>query len=165
MPYGIPWNDVETIYPCVKCGYETLLYTPFCANCGIEQPTEERKQAIGCARHVTSKREPDEIQASLDEFNGFAVRLWSYGVSHCELQLHFYKTGKHRMILMCASSDEVHLPTSAWAADLELIVKAGKYGDEYIVRDRKLGHYVRCGMVVAYFGFDSSFCGDGICPW
>ena len=165
MPYGIPWNEIETIYPCTKCGYESFLYTPFCANCGAEQPTEARKQAIGCSRPVTAKREPSEIQSALDEFNGFAVRLWSYGVSHAELQLHFYKTGDHRMLLMCADTDQISLNTYAWVADLELTVNPGDYGDRYTIRDRKLDYFVECGMIVAYFGFDSSFCGDGICPW
>ena len=165
MPYGIPWTDAEAIYSCVKCGYEEHYWTPFCCSCGAEQPSENRAHAIGSARKVTRTREPDEIQTALDDFNGFAVRLWSYGVSHCELQLHFYKTGKHRMILMCGGTDDMHLPTSAWKADLELVVEPGEYGDVHVVRDRQLGHFVQCRFTIAYLGFDSSFCGDGICEW
>ena len=175
LPYGIPWPEQDyVVYRCVICNIETDTgYTPFCPCCGAKQPKQERKDLAGFSRLVRRFHEIAEVQAALDEFRGFSARLWMYCVSHAELQIVFYKTGGERMLLLCVSTNELNLSTSAWKPDLELEevsesmeVTWGTYVKrEVVVRDRASAQFVRCNSVVAYVGYDHSFSGDGLCKW
>lgn len=122
MPYESPWPEEDyAVYRCTKCDWKCHDgYTPFCPWCGEKQPTQKRKDAVGLSSLVRRCHKIDEVQAALDEFRGFAARLWMYSVSHGELQIVFYRTGGERMLLLCVGAEELNLSKWAWPRDLVL---------------------------------------------
>lgn len=173
MPYGIPWPEEDyVVYKCVGCGCESDgEYTPFCPWCGEKQPKQRFKDAVGLSRLVRRCHEIEDVQAALNEFRDFAARLWRYSVSHCELQIVFYKTGGERMLLLCSGAEDIHISTSAWKPDLvvkketsdKTLQSETSFKPKTVVQDRNCNYLIRCDSVIAYIGYDSSFCGDGLC--
>ncbi|WP_425396192.1 hypothetical protein [Aeoliella sp.] len=162
MPLDTPWDD--GIYRCVKCNSTEFKYYPFCGFCGAKQPSKARSQALGYTQSLTTIGGLQELATAIAGFNGFAVRLWEYCVTHRRLRLHFYRTGDNKMVLTCSGTSEIHLSTVAWVPDLDIRVETIEDKTTYFVYDRTHEYFIRSEDIVAHLGVDSAFLGDGLCP-
>ena len=158
MPYGFPFNP--RTFRCVYCRSEHLGYKPYCGNCGREQPDRDRVILLGYGPPQTLDsrwiHDNGEIKAQLAHSRGFPVRLWTYGVSHCELTLHIYDAEKDAaFIVMCGGTDMIRVGTHAWKSDLQLVQRV----DGMTLLDKRADVEIHCRLVRIFFGLESPFCG------
>lgn len=123
-------------------------------------------------REIRNVSEVSEINRQLELFRGCAAKFWFFSVSHCMLEIHLYRTGGHKAILLCVGTDLIRCSSHTWKCDLAVIPIPNPRGyvDNYYceffaVRDSAADVEFTCSIPVLYLGFDSPFSGDGLCPW
>jgi hypothetical protein len=165
VPYGIPWGPIEA-YICTSCGREHVRYEyrPICGFCGAKQPEEQEARAQGLAVFVPTygkRRTSDipEINAFLQSNKGAPIRLWSYVVSHCELELRLRHSGGPNnpetpwlnTVIYCSGTDAIQVPTSEWPCGLIVESRDGPDGPICVLTDSNTDVRIECGSVALYF--------------
>ncbi len=171
MPYGIPWDYPSTIlyFQCPKC-YRAIdqEYRPYCSNCGMQQPPEPELEAGGRIirknHKLAVRRISDlaEMNSFLIETKGRPVGLWSYCVSHSELEIRLCHSGGPNLsgewlntAIYCSGAEVVRFDSLRWDANISLRTTPSGYSrEDIILEDADAGVHVRCGAVKLYVGVE-----------
>jgi hypothetical protein len=158
MPYGMPWN-IDAII-CSSCGTESLHPTSYCAHCGARVELESEASKDNIRSPITQL---DDVRKALIKLGGNPVRLWNYSVSHCELQLRVYPPTqddqKNNVVIMCADTRLIRVPTEDWALNLRLEKTEDQYGELYVLSDEQADVRIVCGMIGVYHDMEAKFFG------
>lgn len=138
MPYGF------MAFRCERCGEELLKYRPYCWRCGAKQP--EMKDFP-----LRRESDVDIINAELKRTRGWEAQLWSYCVSHSELEIRLQRRSEN-LTLMCTGTFSISTP-AYWTSSLVINQqKDEKYNRTvFLIQDEPVGVLVECRMVGLFY--------------
>ena len=139
MPYGF------IAFRCERCGEELLKYRPYCWRCGAKQPDREEVCPLRCESDINI------INAELERTHGWEAQLWSYCVSHSELEIRFQRPGEN-LTLLCGGTDSISAPAD-WTSCLTINQQKHETYNRtiFLIQDEPAGVLVKCGIVRLYY--------------
>jgi hypothetical protein len=139
MPYGCMG------FRCERCGEELLTYRLYCWCCGAKQP--EMKEV----RSFRGESDVDIINTKLKRTRGWEAQLWSYRVSHSELEIRLKRPGEN-LTLMCIASFSISTPAH-WTSSLIINQQKDEiYNDTvFLIQDEPAGVLVKCRRVELFY--------------
>jgi hypothetical protein len=173
MPYGIPWGMVA--FRCISCGREHSydVYRQYCSLCGTKQPDESELKSLGLIVYSSASDTPasthdlEEMNVFLQTHRGKPMALWTYSVSHSELEIRLTHSGGPNQtdepwlntMIFCSATESILLPNLRWACNLIIEVKHnvretpnGPFSlDYYVLVDDPANIRIQCRSVGMYF--------------
>jgi hypothetical protein len=164
MPYGIRWGPPEAYY-CGSCHWQYGdHYQRFCGICGAKQPGEfevyEKGLVVsfpdGGREHT---RDVEVMNAFLAEHVGKRIALWSYSVSHSELEFRLCHSGGPNLkgtpwlntLIYCGGTEKLMIPVTRWNSNITISTGPISFGDGYALKDVGAGILVECATLRMYF--------------
>jgi hypothetical protein len=132
-------------FRCERCGEELLTYRLYCWCCGAKQP--EMKEV----RSFRGESDVDIINTKLKRTRGWEAQLWSYRVSHSELEIRLKRPGEN-LTLLCAGTDSISTPVY-WTSCLTINQQKHETYNRtiFLIQDEPAGVLVKCGIVRLYY--------------